>query len=1342
MKNLIPNYIQKSLVDGDRNGSGDTYAMFIDLSGFTPLTYALMRRGARGAEELSEILNAIFRPLVKVVYAHGGFIPYFAGDSFTAVFPVFDTRIKANNFLATAIEVRSLFSRRSYQFGEFTIGLKIGLAFGEVEWGVVGKERLSYYFRGGAIDRAAYGQTLASNQEIILDDKLRRELTLDAGLLVPAGKGYFRFMSDKTMESAPEAPMPLVELSEDVARRMLPDAVLNYAGEGEFRTVTSLFLSFDGVNTHDELDQFATLVLNTVHDFAGYFKEIEFGDKGGVMVAFFGAPISFENNQDRALECIYTLKEELARQPRFSKVSIRAGLTLGTAFTGIVGAEERCQYAAVGNRVNLAARLMTYAGWGEILVDSEISKSRFFSFKGKGNIKYKGIKGSVATYLLTGRGTKGDSPHTGPMVGRSRELQQLMDPAKRLQQGKTAGISFIYGEAGIGKSRLTFEMRSQLSAKSQLEWYACQTDQILRKPFNPFAFWLNIYFEQSHDEPSAKDKKRFEEKFQRLIASVRLSDSERRQEVERELERTKTVIAALVGLHYPNSLWEQLDARGRYQNTIQAVVNLLLAESLRKPIILNIEDGHWMDDSSEELLFTLLRNVENFPIYVVITSRYHDNGAKPEIVPRVFLDELGIPWTEVNLNILSPESVREMAETTLGGKISEEFYELLIRSTNSNPFYLQQLLEYFSESRILMFEDGQWTIKDKNIKLTNSISAILTARIDRLSRQVKETVKAAAVIGREFEVPVLSEVMKVNDAFTQQAEPVDKLVAEKIAEAKQGRIWLALNEQRYIFRHSLLREAAYNMQMQARLRQIHLLIAEAIERIHANQMEERYVDLAFHFDRAGVEQKTCFYLEKSAGHARENYQNRQALEFYSRLLEKLARREEPERQIKAHLDCGHVQELIGEWDDSERSYRQALKLAESVKSPGLQATSLNDLGRLQLLKGDYQHARENLQRAAGIYRAHNDPDGLMEVSGNLGNLYFRQGRYGEARANFLESIGQSTDINRVDPQIVANLGLTYMNEGDFDEGIRFQEEHLKRYRQQNDKQGMAILYTYLGIVYFEKGDYDLALERFEKGLEICQELGNKQLNAIATGNIGLIYERRGEYDKAMAHYETDLELCEELGDKQGTAIALGLIGHLLNIQGEFHRAIEYLQKDLMLCEELGYQKGIAKAVNTLGDVFYFTGQYQRSLHFYDRAIEVTRMIGNKLVLGFSLVEKAAVLIKLKDLEALRKVGDEALELARQLGNPDLLFEAELLSARILELQNQPAKASQILQRLSEQHTSLDQQAAALFELARIHNSDTPYRERARKLYSQLYAETPRYVYKQRVEQLDKSFAKE
>ncbi len=1339
VKNLIPHYIQEQYLEEHHYGRINAYTLFVDLSGFTPLTDALMRQGSRGAEQLTNVLNEIFEPLVSLVYANGGFIPYYAGDAFTAIFPSEQSPEKGCDIVQVAMLARELFSRREFRFGNFTIGIKFGLSFGEVEWGIVGtKKNKAFYFRGEPINSCAECQTKAKDQDIVIDEALCHQLKEEGFYINKLEEGFYKVwgLTPESDMALPE-PAPQAPLKTEVALKFLPEAVAHYNQEGEFRTVISIFLSFRGVGNHELLDQFASVVLEQINSFSGYFKEVDFGDKGGVMVGFFGAPVSFENNSDRALEFIFVLRESLRELQAATDLEYRVGITVGTAYTGIVGGTERCQYAAVGNRVNLAARLMTYANWGEVLVDGDIQKNRHFNFQHRGDIQYKGIKGNVPTYKLIGRNYESRPTYVSEMVGRDPELQQLIEFAKPIFGQQPAGIAYIYGEAGVGKTRLVYELKDVLYGEKLVQWHTCQADQILKKPFNPFIYFLKNYFEQYPESSSMANRQHFEERYSQLLEELEKVNRVEAKAVRRELVRTKTVLAALIGLNYRDSIWDVLDAKGRYQNTLSSIINLLMAESLIHPVVLELEDGHWMDDNSRELLGEFVRQMERFPVLLVVTSRYLDDGTQPRILSEAVASQISLPVLELNLDTLRPEAVREFARLRLGGALSPEFFEMLLRTSNSNPFYLEQILEYFSERNLLEKEDGQWTMKDKNIQLSSSINTILTARIDRLSDLVKETVKAAAVIGREFEVPILSEVMKSKSEFSRHNGQASQLLKEQIKHAEEGQIWHAMNELRYIFRHSLLREAVYSMQLRARLEQLHRLIAEAIERLYSSNMEERYVDLAFHYEQAGVFDKTCEYLQKAADYARSNYQNQQALDYYEKLLKKLGQQKDTADQIQTYLNKGKVLELIGDWEECQSAYERALQLAKKSRDVVLLGQANNNLGHLLMLKGDYPEAMNYLQVAAGLFESIDDPSGRAKVYGSLGNLYFRQGKYDEAKEYFERSLRIEDDSMEPSSraQVAANLGLTFMNQGNYEEGIRSQQKQLAVSECHNDKQGMANLYTNLGIVYFEKGDYDDALESYRRGLALSEELGNKLLTSIAIGCIGLVYQRKGDYSRAMENFQRDLDLCEELGDKQGTAIALGLIGELYSIEGHFQKAIEYLQKNLMLCEELSYQKGIAKALNTLGDVFYFTEQYDRSLHHYDRAIEVTRRINNKLVLGASLAEKGLVLLQLRRLAELEKVVEEALSLAGELGNPDLLFEAQLLAAKQHHAHDDEAGALRLLQQLLDQAEGEDGQAAIYYELWRIQPQETSYLQEALRLYDKLYSSTPKFIYKSRLEEL-------
>lgn len=1299
-----------------------------------------MKEGPVGAERLSHILNEIFEPLVALVYKRGGFIPYFAGDAFTAVFPGNLDRLHAMHLLYTAEIIRRIFQKRGNQFGDqYTIGVKAGLAAGVIEYGIVGKELRSFYFRGKAIDQAAFCQMQANNLDVVIDELMQSLLENQSIVAEEIVQGAYRIVGDisSVIDDVQYPPLKLPEIDPEIATTFLPPEVVRYDQTGEFRTVVSAFLSFDEVRSHDQLDQFATVVLNQVNDFGGYFKEVDFGDKGSLMVVFFGAPVSYENNAVRALEFSLTVKAELdsLREETHQNFRYRIGLTVGTAFTGIVGGKERVQYACVGNRVNLAARIMSSADWHDILVDEELAKAPHFRFQLKGDIHYKGILASVPTFLLQGRQQSLGKPnYGGELVGREKETSQLIAFAQPVFTKKRTGLAYVLGEAGIGKSRLTHEVRRQLNQQNPVNWLLASSDQILRKPFNPFTYLLKRMFRQSIDLGVAQNQRRFQFRITQLKQSLRKLEAENAKTVIDELDRTESILSAQLGIAPPRSLWTQLDAQGRYLNTIAAIVNLLVAEAMIQSTVLELEDIHWIDNDSIAVVRELVKKAQHLPLLIIATSRAEDDGTYPHLITDAQRDKLDLPTTKVEISALDEQAVRKMAELTLGASIGDDCLTTLLRATNSNPFYLEQVLEYFRENDLLVAdEDGVLNLSDESIKLSTSITSILTSRIDRLSDMVRETVKAAAVIGREFDIPVLSEVIREDNGMA-TSEEVMTMLREQIEVAEKGQIWSAMNELRYIFRHSLLREAVYSMQLTTRLQQLHRQIAQAIEKLYEENIEERYVDLAFHYDQAGAKEETVQYLSKAANYARSNFQNQQALDLYERLIEKFVNQSDQEVTVNTHINRAKVLEIVGRWDEAQTAYEQAQRIAKASRDIVLLGRTNNHLGRLHTLKGGYDKAMDYLRIAAGLFESVDDIFGIAKTHSHMGNLYFRTAHYEDALKYYRKSLnnGFGSAGTSSAAETISHLGLTYMNLGNYPEAISVVEEQIPRHKENQDNMGLASLHTNLGIIYFESGDYEQAKEHHYAGLELAKELGNKRLQAIGLGSLGSVFEREGNYEKAIEHFSLDLQICHELGDRQGIAVVEGLIGDLNSVMGNFTKAIQHLDRSLSISRELGYRKGVAKAVNTLGDIYYLQRQHDISLMYYDQAIEIARSTNNRLVLGSSLEEKGRVLLADGQLEALRAVEAEALAIAEEIGNPELLIGVRLLHALSLaayDPQNTEAAYHIVEEVLREEDLSEEKRAEACLTRFQISGGiDDEARKTALEHYEKLYTETPKFVY--------------
>jgi class 3 adenylate cyclase/tetratricopeptide (TPR) repeat protein len=1266
----LPTFITNQIAAEQTQGVLQASAICMDLSGFTALTAKLMEKGPQGAEEMSYALNHIFQPMVRAVYEAGGFIPYFAGDSFTGIFEEKAGENHISAILKLAHDIMERFQTENKDnerlIAQYKISVKIGLSRGTIHWGIAGKARKSFYFRGEAIDRSAQAQMRADRGEICAHISILDSANGAATFVQLPEPEYVQITQIRKLGvAAIKTPVVNARVSYEVLSEYFPKEVLQqHDNSGEFRNVTSVFIAFGKCQDPALLQRFAGLVLDQSIEFSGYFKEIDHGDKGGLMTILFGAPVAFENNTERALEFALAIEDEMRNNQAFDQVQWKMGISSGTAFTGMIGGKERNQYAAVGARVNLAARLMASADWSQIVTDETAQRNRNYRFESHGTKVHKGFTEPIESFLLEGRNQVIKAGYSGQYVGRSEELSKLLQAAEALRAGHFAGVTAVFGEPGIGKSRLSWEFRKQLTANLSLRWMVCRSDQILRKPFNPFLLFLRNYFDQKGEKDQTENQAEFDLNFHTLLTDLRATNHYQKAELEQDLLRLRYVFIAMVGIREEDGQWLKLDGRTRYQLALQAMSVLVQAEACIQPLVIELEDAHWYDDMSKEFLQEFVRKAVLYPILFHVSSRYDDNGNKIRLFNASLYEEFFIPHTEIDLRYLSQADMVIFAEGRLEGKITIELSDLLFRMSQGNPFYAEQLVDYFSETNLLTQQNGVFALQNTEIKISDSVKEIMMARIDRLSGLVKETVKAAAVIGREFEVDILSGVMARHMEFIKANGNMSQVLNEQIRTAEQGQIWHAINELRYIFKHSLLREAAYDMQLHTRLRDLHLLIAEVIETLYPEN-EERYFDLAFHYEQAGARKKMQHYLELAGRYAQKNYQNKQALLCYNKLIESYAQGGN-KKNIKILLRRGSVLEIIGQWDEAMESYESALLKAMNANDAKLIGRSYRRLGQLLLLRGDYVTARAYFEKAIEQFVVAKDQVGMAKAHGNLGAWHFRQGKYEEARQKFLEAIELNIAAgNEVEnAPFVANLGLVAMNQSKYDEAIRRLEHQIDVNEAAGDKPGLATLYTNTGIVYLEKGVLDNARIALEKGLALSEELDNKLFMTICIGSLGKVWERLGDQTKAMQLYDRDIALVESLGDKQGQSIAYHLKGELLSIQGNHQDAILYLEKAASQARQLNYRKGLAKSLNALGDLYFATNALPEAETHYLEALSLCTETGYKILLCETHIELGEVYCAFGKLDIAQQQYAAALPLAEELEQERLWLKLRALGEQL------------------------------------------------------------------------------
>ncbi len=863
MHRLVPAFITENLRQHNLQGSFAGSALFVDISGFTVLTESLMTYGQHGAEVLANVMRTVFSPLVHSVFEQGGFVTNFAGDAFTAVFPVQggNRNLASLKALAAAWQIQIHMAhnaRQNTRYGSFEFSAKVGVAAGETEWGTILAEdggQAAYYFKGSAIDGCVGAQDAASSGDVIIDSAVFK--AAEMRVIVQRVGGYRRVT--RLTATLPE-PQTVNLSPPDIDKMALfsPRLLFEQEISGEFRQILSLFISLQGTPAHGELNAFMQQLFLLQKRYGGVLNRIDFGDKGCHLLLFWGAPTSYENDVTRVLDFIL----ELRRQ---SNIPLRAGLTYRIAHAGCAGSSLAEEYTCYGRGVNLAARHMVAAGWEEIWLDGETAKraQTEFQIRSLGNKKFKGIAEPQPVYQLDERLEKNISPFgSNPIVGRQREIKQLRAAIKPLFQGRFAGVINVYGEAGIGKSHLVHTFLDESAGPEGTAVFICQTDEILRQSLNPFRYFLRRYFDQSASRQEISNKRRFSQILAGLLESIPDED------LKAELERTQSFLGSLLGLHWAGSLYEQLEPELRFENTLDSLKTLFKAESLCRPAIILLEDAHWLDDDSKKFLERLTRNVADYPLALLVTSR-------TELAESLFDSEA--PQHTLNLKALDTENVAELAAAELGRKPSDALVKLLNERTDGNPFYVEQMLLYLRENELLDTVDEQvGATLPGDVYVPTDVRALLTARLDRLPLEVKDVVQKAAVLGREFEIPILANMVDH-----------DPQLAAVLEAGDNDEIWVALSDKRYLFNHALLRDAAYDMQLQSRLRGLHQLAANAFEQQMRQEpaLEPRYAAIAYHFDRAEDADQARSYYGEAGDQAKDDYHNEEAIAYFSRGLE-------------------------------------------------------------------------------------------------------------------------------------------------------------------------------------------------------------------------------------------------------------------------------------------------------------------------------------------------------------------------------------------------------------------------------------------------------------------------
>jgi len=1260
--------------------------LFADVVGFTPMSEALARSGAYGTEELTGILSGWFDTVANLVSRHGGGVAEFVGDALTAVFWCDPRTRRATERRAVqcALDMQAAMTRFQTvdtRAGTFGLAMKAGLAAGPLLFTIMGDPaiRLQYVLAGVALDAAAAAEHHARSGEVVvegalLDDRL--------GARVLERRDRWCVVGSLRGRVSPVRPAPLDPIGEATAGRLAPffhPAIAERLRRGrrdlvnEHREVTVAFvglpeLALDDPRSVATLQRFLAAAVRVMDRYGGHLRQVDTGDKGSLLVAFFGAPVSHEDDEERAVNCCLELLQ-LPGGP------FRAGVTTGSAYCGEVGSDARREYTVIGDSVNLAARLMQAAKPGQLLIDRPThDRVRDSTVHDRLEpISVKGKAGRIDVWAVRAvrewqRGTPPEPATPQPLVGRDGELARIGALVVRTLASE-GRVVCLTGQAGIGKSRLGAEVvRMAEGLGFAVSAGACRSHGTTTSYLVWRSIWRDL-LELDAALPIAEQRAR-------LIEQITRRDGGSGQRA--------LLLGPVVNLPMPdNEFTAPLDPQTRDELLRSLLLDCLHDRAATAPLLLVLDDCHWIDPASHALLEFLARHVADQPILILVIARRTVGGSSP----LASLSQLP-HFSELRLAELASADAERLVGLRLrqrygaGTVVAPDVVRRIVDRGEGNPFYLEELVSYLHARGI----DPRDARALATLELPGGLQRLVMARIDQLSEGEKATIKVASVIGRRFRARWISENYPAAGRPEEVAHHLKRLDDLDLTLGPPT----TTPEPEYEFKHAITQEAAYNSLTFQMREALHERVGLFIERTYPDRLAQ-YVDvLAHHYGGTRRVDKQRVWFRAAGDAAKAAFANEAAVDYYQRLLPLLP----VDQTGEVLVELGAVWHLTGRWTEAERAYRRAMQVSARAGRREVLAASQRDLGNLFMYTESYAEAVSWLTRAADEFERLGDRQGLSKTLDRITFALYRQGAYDEA----LAAAGR----------------------------------HLAMATEAGDLAGMSIALNHTGLVRLNTGQTATALGLLEQALDAATRAGDRRRLLYAAGNLGLVHWRRGDHMQAVAHYHQALSVAQEMGDRQIVGLYTGNLGAVYRDQGDYVRATKCFVHALRIAVELGDWMTVADQLACLAATATAQRQDREAERLFAQAIALARLLDAPHFLCDWLHQLAKLHLTQGRLDEAEQLNQEALEVANERNEREIQVRASLLSLRLqVEIGRVDTDAAiGRLQALEDTWVEPHERAALLDTLWQLDPTRETARKAAADLYRTLYERAPSIEYRE------------
>jgi adenylate cyclase len=991
--------------------------------------------------------------------------------------------------------------------------------------------------------------------------------------------------------------------------------------EADRRQVTVLFADVSGFTTlaerldPEEVRSFQNALFDTLAQAISRYDGFVEKFVGDAVLAVFGAPMAHEDDPERALD---TALDMLDRSASLSDqwsvrlgqpISLHIGIHTGPVVAGSLGNAAAAAYAVTGDTVNTTARLLAAAS-GSILVSDAtyaLTKHRF-AFETARELTLRGKVEPVVVHRLIGALAEPLSPRglaahglAAAIVGRVDELEQLLGAFERMQRGRAQVVSLV-GEAGVGKSRLIAELLNRLEADGRLTGTAVRRASCSSLGEPTYGTFGAIFREGYHVEPSdSLDVARI-----KLTAGLQAlgARAEEAESIARILSYVLGVEEARPRDIEPEQLQRQIALAAR---------TLIERRLLRGPLLIIVEDLHWADTASVDLLRDVVDRLADRPLMALLSHRAE---VRPPLVTRA-------AQSIIRLAPLSPDETRALMGGLFGmvtGSAFAKIQDLVASRAGGNPMFVEEIVRSLVTGGVLVRQSGGWVCTDvcDAVDVPPTLQGLLLSRVDRLQPDARRVLQEASVLGMVFDEPLLRAI----SAETRALEAMlDSLVESDLIVGHSG------EARRYQFTHALLHEVVYQNLLLSRRTELHERAGRALEAA-SGARPRRLSDLealGHHWSLGSDKRKGARYLMEAGDWARAVYANDDAIRHYARAhltlascrdcdglvrvvrerladllalsgrrAEALAHYEAVRRELETspcRAETARLYRKIGglQWDSGDREgaracFASGLERLGDDGNPIERAQLFQEMGRLAFRAGENATAITWAERAlaeVGTEAADPDTERMREaaatraqVRNTLGVALARTGRLNDAVEQIEQSIrlAEAHDLLQITCRGYANLGVLYSSL-DPQRSIETCLRGLETAKKVGDLGFQSSLYANLAVAYCALTDRCEAegIEAAQRAIELDRQLGLLDHLAIPLIVLGQIHQCHRDHSLAFASYEEALALAERIGEPQLLFPCYDGLATLYLDAGNQAQAEVYLAKSQEVCERAGVE---------------------------------------------------------------------------------------------------------------------------------------------------------------------------